>query len=172
MPATLSRNFNSVSLMGVKKIAIGSAVALVVLAGFLAWNWQPEKQAGIQTAHFLQAVERRNWEKVRAYLATNYTDRWGHDQALALEAAEQVFQQFLFLKVEHEIVSQAANRATGETRARVKISGSGGALAQIAMERVNGLREPFLFSWKRQSWKPWDWQITRIEQPELEIREW
>ncbi len=31
------------------------------------------------------------------------------------------------------------------------------------------LEKPFVFKWRHQSWKPWDWALVEIDQRELEI---
>jgi hypothetical protein len=51
----------------------------------------------------------------------------------------------------------------------VKISGNGGAVAQVVMERVNGLQQPFTFTWHKVGSAPWNWQLTHIDHPELNI---
>jgi hypothetical protein len=38
-----------------------------------------------------------------------------------------------------------------------------------ARDEVNALREPFTMTWRKKSWKPWDWELIRVEQPELRI---
>lgn len=53
------------------------------------------------------------------------------------------------------------------TRTVLKISGNGGPVAQIVMERVNTLRGPFTFAWRKASWRPWDWQLTSVDHPDL-----
>jgi len=40
------------------------------------------------------------------------------------------------------------------------------------MSRVAELKEPFSFTWRQVSWKPWDWKLVRVDQPELEITEY
>ena len=60
---------------------------------------------------------------------------------------------------------------TGTTRARLILAGRGSPLAEYAVERVARLTQPFTFTWRQRSWKPWDWVLTKMEQPELEIGE-
>jgi hypothetical protein len=154
--------------MNFKRMALAGCAVLLIITAYLAWHWQPERQVRAHTRQLLSAVERRNWDTMRALLADNYSDRWGHDKEFVLKGCEQVFGTFLFLNVEHEIT--AVDLGFGSATARVKISGQGGAPAQFVMSTVNGLPEPFVFFWEQRSGKPWDWQLVKVEQPSLEIR--
>jgi hypothetical protein len=152
-----------------RKIALAAASALPVIALCLLWLWQPERQVRLHTTHFLKKVEDRNWDKAALFIAGHYTDRWGHDKAFVVRESREVFRQFLFLTIENKTLACDLQGNSATTRTVVKITGSGGPLAQLVMERVNTLREPFVFEWRQQSGKPWDWQLTRIDQPELSL---
>ena len=135
----------------------------------LLWLWQPERQVRLHTTHFLKKVERRNWDGARDMMAGDFKDRWGHDRNSALEDAREVFSQFLFLTVENRTTYSVVYGSEGGTDTVVKISGHGGAGAQLVMERVNGLHQPFHFSWRKSGQAPWNWELTRIDQSELNI---
>jgi hypothetical protein len=150
-----------------RKYAPAAVAALVALALYLLWLWQPERQVRLHTAHFLKKVERRNWDGVSDFIAADYRDRWEHDKESAVADAREVFRQFLFVTVESRTDSCELASDSATTRTVIKISGSGGPVAQLVMERVNTLRDPFTFGWRKASWKPWDWQLTGIDHPEL-----
>ena len=152
-----------------KKIYIIVLAALLGLALYAAWLWRPERQVRLHTAHLLKAVEGRQWKKVDSFVADNYSDRWSHDKGFVLRASTEVFGQFLFLSIQGQTLQCDISGSTGLTRDTIKITGSGGPVAQIVMETVNRIRAPFVFTWERKSWKPWDWRLIRIDQPELEI---
>lgn len=141
--------------------------ALVALALYTLWLWQPERQVRLHTAHFLKKVERRNWDAMGEFMAADYRDRWEHDKESAVADAREVFRQFLFVTIENRTDSCELAGDSGTTRTVIKISGSGGPVAQLVMERVNILRDPFVFAWRKASWKPWDWQLIGIDHPEL-----
>jgi hypothetical protein len=100
-------------------------------------------------------------------MADDYEDRWEHDKETALANAGEAFRQFLFVTIENRTDSCEVAPASATTRTAIKVSGSGGPMAQLVMDRVNTLREPFVFTWRQASWKPWDWLLTRVDQPEL-----
>ena len=123
----------------------------------------------LHTTHFLKKVERQNWNKALVFIADDYKDRWGHDKESVLRETREVVGQFLFLTIENKTVACDLHGASATARTVVKITGTGGPLAQLVMERVNSLREPFTFEWRQPGWKPWHWQLTRVDQPELRL---
>ena len=152
--------------MDLKRLASGAAAGLLALALWLAWLWQPERQIRLHTAGLINAIERRNWSKAQDLLADNYSDRWGHDKGFVLSGLQQVFGSFVFLKIEHESLS--VNAASGRTLTRVKMSGQGSVVAQFVMAKVNGLSEPFSFTWVKAGRMPWNWQLTGLDHPTLD----
>ncbi|EDY16841.1 conserved hypothetical protein [Chthoniobacter flavus Ellin428] len=142
---------------------------LVLWGLWLLWLWQPERQVRLHTTQFLKKVQQRNWKAVPAFMADDFSDRWGHNKAAAVEDAEQVFSQFLFLTIENRTEQCEVHGREGTTSTWIKISGNGSAIAQLVMERVNGLQKPFIFTWRKVGSAPWEWQLTHIDQPELNI---
>jgi hypothetical protein len=155
--------------MDFKKIALLSGTALLALALYCTWLWQPARQVQRHTATFLKAVERRKWDKVATLMADDYADRWEHDKGFVLHNAPPVFRQFVTLEIQNDPSLPEEVGKEGTSYTIVRISGQGSPIAQYVTEKVNVLRSPFFFTWRRASWKPWDWQLTRLEQSELEI---
>ena len=152
-----------------KKNARTAAAVLAAAALYAAWLWQPARQVRLHTAHLLGAVERRQWDRVQTFVADNYSDRWGHDKEFVLRETREVFRQFLFLTIQSDPAPPALDGTDATIGTPLKLAGSGSPVAQFAVEKVNTLRAPFTFTWHRASWRPWDWRLTRVEQPELEI---
>ena len=141
----------------------------MTLALYLLWLWQPERQVRLHTAHFLGKVERRNWEAAARFMAADYRDRWWHDRATALAEAREAFRQFLFVTLEVRTDSCELAPESATTRTVLRVSGQGGPVAQLVMERVNTLREPFVFAWRKAGWPPWAWELTSVDHPELNV---
>ena len=137
----------------------------------LTWLWQPERQASKHHAHLLIALEKRDWSKVASFIDPAYSDRWKHDKSFVLRATREVFRQFFVLTIHGDALDCGQNSGTVTLTAHITIEGTGTAVAQMAMQRVNTLREPFTFEWKRRSWKPWDWTLVRVDQPQLQLEE-
>lgn len=153
------------------RLQILLATLAVVAISALAFHWSPGRQVRLHQQNLQKAVEKRKWERVGEFVADDYTDRWGQNRARALEHLPQAFQDFLAIGILNEDVVIRADGDRHIFEARIKIVGSGGPLAQFVMDRVDGLKQPFSFAWRRQTWKPWDWRLVQIDQPEIEIPE-
>ena len=156
-------------MMMIRKYALSAAIVLVLWALWLAWLWQPERQVRLHTSHFLKKVERRNWAAAKEMMAADFTDRWEHNKASAIEDAQMVFSQFVFVTIENRTTRCLIYPPEGFADTKVKISGNGGGVAQLVMSRVNSLQEPFTFTWRKMGSAPWQWELIRVDQPELNI---
>lgn len=151
--------------------AVYAVVLLGIVAIYTAALWQPARQVQLHQANLLRAVEKRNWERFASFMADDYSDRWGHDKEFVVRESREVFRQFLFLTVRQEVRATTILDQKGTVVARIELTGSGGPLANVVRERVNALSEPFTFRWRQRSWKPWDWQLVQVDQPELDLSE-
>ena len=155
------------------KLCIGAAIFAIIFAAiFCVRLWQPEHQALLHTEHLLNAAGNRDWRKVAAFLDDSYTDRWGHDKASAISDARTALQQFFSLRLASDPgvpLTIHLNGERAEVTMRLKMEGSGTAFAQEVKRSINSLRAPFTFEWRRKSWKPWDWQLVRADNAELQI---
>ncbi len=145
------------------------AVAALACAVRLLWLWQPEQQVRRHTEKLIAAVEDKDWKRLAEITADDYSDRWGHDKNAVVARSREVFSQFFAIEIEASGLVVAESDGVGTASARLALRGSGGPLAQLAIERAATLRAPFVFTWRLRSGKPWDWVLTRIEQPELEL---
>lgn len=155
--------------MDFRKSSLRALVALLLVVGWCTWLWQPAHQVRLHQKNLLKAYERRDWPGVDGFLDAKYADRWGYDKEFVLRASKEVFSQFLTLGISSEVVNCTASGSSGQISFRVKMQGQGSPLAPMVTERVNSLHEPFACEWARQSWKPWDWKLVRMDQPELDI---
>lgn len=146
-----------------------AAIILLAAALLLAWHWHAGRQVHLHQQHFLETVGDRNWKKAADFLAADYRDRWGQSRAEVLQRLPQAFQDFLACGVESESESLEWKGGDGIVRARIRIVGSGGPIARFVMEEVGKLEQPFALTWRKQSWKPWDWALVSVDQPQIEI---
>ncbi len=102
-------------------------------------------------------------------LAGDYRDRWQQDKAIVMQRSREVFGQFVMLTVERESRGLRMDAGRWLLTEKVRLKGLGGPLAMLARDAVNALREPFMMEWRRRSWKPWDWELQSVAQPELEL---
>ena len=144
---------------------------LFVLVIYFGLLWQPARQVRLHQRHLLRSVEKRDWPAFGHFIAADYHDRWGHDKANVIDNVKQVFSQFLACDIRTEERSLIMADAAGTIGSRLTLGGSGGPLAALAIQHINGLTEPFSFNWAHRSWKPWDWELIEVDQPQLDIRD-
>ena len=147
-----------------------AAFLFVAWTLYCLWLWQPERQVLKHHEHFIKAAENRNWRRVEAFIDARYSDRWGHDKAFLLRESREILRQFFALSIESTVGSCEVIGDTATVPATLKIAGTGTAITEYAKNEVNALREPFVFEWKRQSWKPWVWTLMRVDQPQLRMQ--
>lgn len=142
---------------------------LLLAAIWLRWWWKPERQIPRAQARLLSVIKKRDFGTMAGMLAADYGDRWGQDKATVIERSREVFGQFAMLTVEHEARGLRMDSGAFFLSEKVTLKGLGGPLAMAARETVNALREPFVTEWRKRSWKPWDWELKSVAQPELEL---
>ena len=144
-------------------------IAVLALAIWLIWWSRPERQVRRAQVRLLDALESRDYPALARLMAEDYRDAWDHDKANVLRRAPQVFDQFLTLDIEGEISSTVQEATDWVVRQKIVVKGFGGALGMHARDEVNRLKEPFTMRWRKRGWKPWDWELTRIDQSELRV---
>lgn len=155
--------------MNKKNMAMLLGGVLLLAAIWLRWWWKPERQIPRAQARLLSFIEKRDFASLEGMLAGDYKDLWAQDKATLIERSREVFGQFALLTVEHESRGLRAGSEVWFLAEKVILKGLGGPLAMAARETVNALREPFVTEWRQRSWKPWDWELKSVAQPELEL---
>lgn len=135
------------------------------------WWLRPERQIPRAQARLLSAIESRDFDAMAAMLAADYRDRWGHERAGVMARSREVFGQFATLTIGREKSVDRAASGTWFLSEKIRMRGLGGPLAMAAREIVNALHEPFVTEWRHRSWKPWDWELKSVAQPEIELPE-
>lgn len=144
---------------------IGAVLAVLLLA----LHWRPSRQVRLHQDHLLGAVQDRKWKSVGEFFAEDYKDRWGQTKPDALSALPQAFGDFLACGVISENARITWQEGAPTVHANIRIVGSGGPIAQFVMQQSRALTEPFSFRWRRGSWRPWDWKLVAVDQPQFEV---
>ena len=142
---------------------------LLVAVISLRWWLKPERQVRRAQGRLISSVEKRNFEAMASLLAEDYSDRWQHDKAIVLRECREVFRQFLTLTIERADFGIEMKDDRWVLREKLTLKGLGGPIAMFARDEVNALREPFAMTWRRRSWKPWDWEMVSVNHPALEL---
>lgn len=153
----------------IKIIGLIVVVGLMITSGVLYTFLQPEKVMERQQAKVTAAVERRSSKALLKLLAEDYRDQWKFDREQAAKALSEVGSQFIFLSVEEVSPTYDIQETEATVSMEMKLTGSGGPLAQEVMRRANKLKDPFTFYWRKNGPWPWSWEIVRIENPSLPV---
>jgi len=148
---------------------IGAASGAAAI--WLCWWLQPERQIPRAQSRFLSIIERRDFDAVAGMIAADYRDRWQQDRRAVVRHGREVFGEFVTLSISCEPRGLRMVSGAWLLSEKLTLGGIGGPLAMAARETVNALHSPFVMEWRRRSWKPWDWELKSITQPELELPE-
>jgi hypothetical protein len=146
-----------------------ASLVVVTIALRCLWLWQPERQLLLHQAHFRHAVEQRDWGRIQALLDSGYSDRWGYTRETGIQEARKWLGQFFVLTVTPGPVDDQLTPDGGTVTEQWKIDGTGAEGATLVQDALNSVQSPFLFQWKHASWKPWDWTLVRIDNPDLNL---
>ena len=150
-----------------RPLVIGLVIGLLVMAIVGARHYAPERTVARKQAALLEAIEKRSGSRLRTLLARDYLDQWEFDREDAATALLDVGSQFLILAVKPIDSRTEIVRGEATVTAMVRVSGSGGPIAQTVIRRANRLEEPFVFTWRKQGFWPGSWRLERIENPGL-----
>ena len=155
--------------MNIKNTVYALALAAIVLILFCLRLWQPERQVLKHQENLLKAASARNWPRMAEFIDGKYSDRWGHDKTSVLSDSREVLSQFLVLEITGASIETTVTGGVGTVSCRLKMVGRGSPVGEVVMSEINGLKTPFTFQWTCQSWKPWDWNLTLVDNPGLNI---
>lgn len=153
--------------MRAQTMLIAAAGVILALGVALVWHWSPERQVRLHQRDFLRAVESRDWSKVGEFVARDYRDAWGQSREELLGRLPDGFRDFLACGILMEEAVVVGTPQGREVRAKIRVVGSGGPIAQTVLQTSEELREPFGFEWRQTGRAPWAWQLVAVSQPEL-----
>jgi hypothetical protein len=146
-------------------VAINLVVSAVWFGGpFLKSS---QTQALDQHERLVALVAHRNWKQTLALMAVDYHDAWDMNREEAVSLGHEVLQGFLMLDLAWKPTSVAQEGKTATITGFIKASGTGAGFSQEVVSRLNNLREPFVFTWRKDGWKPDDWRLVSVKQTEL-----
>ncbi len=153
----------------VNRARLALAVLALAAAGTLAgWLLQPDRRLDRAWDGFLEGFATRRAAAVRAHLAEDYADRWGHDRESIGDELRMAFFHLETLQVTATRVrrSRAGDDARIEAVIRAEATGSAFAIDSVGL--FNRLEAPFSIEWRRDAGFPWAWRVVRIDHPDFE----
>ena len=124
------------------------------------WFYQPDRQLERRHRKLITAVESRNWKKLSA-MTTDDFHAGLYDKAEAFETGKELFRPFFSVQLTEHDKTRNGNVITS----LIRMEGKGAAFANEIVLLINQQKEPVVFTWRRMSWKPWDWKLFNAEHP-------
>jgi hypothetical protein len=146
----------------------GLSIALCI-GLYLSWLWRPERQVRLHALNFFHAIENKNWETVADFIAGDYQDQWGDDRTRVLERLHEGFQYIRAPRIMASDPSVEVQTQHAVWSGKVMLYSSDADVMEVLDQHVNALHTPFALEWRRFSRNPWDWKLTRVSNPGIEI---
>ena len=104
-------------------------------------------------------------------LAPNYSDRFGHNRETVVTNLQGVLRLFFAVTIRSQGTQFAINEEAATVTANMTLTGTGTGATEFVTSEVNGLAEPWVFSWRKASFWPWDWRLERVDNASLRLPE-
>jgi hypothetical protein len=146
----------------------GLGIALL-LGIYLLWLWRPERQVRRHAQHLFEAIQERSWTRLAEFIAPDFDDQWGDDRAGLLERMREVLWYVRVMRISASDASVQMQHRRAVWTGKITIEGDEGEVTAEIKARVNSLAMPFELEWRHVSAKPWDWKLTSVRNPSLEV---
>lgn len=149
-------------------IFLASIAAVLALIVFIVLQSRPAKMVAKKQSDLITGIEKRSPGRIERLVADNYSDRWGFDREDAVVAIVDVGSQFLALVVTEEDETTVIDGDEATVTAKLTFGGNPvGPAGQEVVKRLNRLKEPFVFRWRKESFLPASWRLVSIENKSL-----
>ncbi|MCH1407438.1 MAG: hypothetical protein L7V87_00255 [Verrucomicrobiales bacterium] len=169
MKKSQSNSQKHVSCSGSAKwILLASVAGVLGLTIFVILQSRPSKMIATKQSDLIVGIEKRSPGRIERLVAENYSDRWGFDREDAVNAIVDVGSQFLALVVTEDEKETVIDGKEATVTARLTFGGNPvGPAGHEVVKRLNQLDEPFVFTWKKESFLPASWRLVRIDNASL-----
>jgi hypothetical protein len=116
----------------------------------------------------LEAIQDNDGEALGELLGEDYADGFGLNRAEALKLAAAVRGHFVVCsvrRVSSELIMDPSGKSA-VSRGLIRLGGNGSPVAQSAIHASEASQTPTAFRWRRNSWKPWDWRLVSVDNPD------
>ncbi len=128
----------------------------------------PERGVERAWAGLVRAIEKNDRERLTAYLTEDYKDAFGLGREQAVELVASVRGQFVVCTIRRERPMRELrdDKRAAVTRALIRVEGQGSPVAAAVVQTAQSTQTPTEFRWRRDTWKPWDWRLVSVDNPE------
>jgi hypothetical protein len=143
---------------------------LIISIIWFGWPFlqSSKTQVSKQQSALLRVIEKRKWPEINLLIAPDYKDQWDQSRDQSLSVMKQLLGGFFVFTIDMKSLEVSVDGKTAKASGTMKMTGSGAGVSAMVMDAVNKLNQPFSFTWRKDGWKPSDWKLVSIAQPELE----
>jgi hypothetical protein len=117
---------------------------------------------------FLQRIVKRKRHQALLLTSETYRDVWEFDRNQLELALRDVDSQFLSLQLTPSQETSSYTDGSYLYTARLRLQGQTiGPVGPMMISEANQIQNPFTFHWKKESWWPWSWRLTKIDHPDF-----
>ncbi len=144
------------------------AAVLVFAAVVLHAHLHSEDIARRTHEDFVQRFVERNRHRALLLTSQNYRDVWEFDRYHLELVMRDVHSQFLSIQLTPSQETSTYTTGSYVYSARFHLQGQTiGPLGSLMLSQGNQIQTPFTFHWKKESWWPWSWRLTKIDHPDF-----
>jgi hypothetical protein len=143
--------------------------AVVVLAVWLAWPYFESDEAQLlrQQKRILTLASDGKWKTVTESIALEYEDQWSMNRIEAVKLAEELLMGFITLDIEWMEPEVTINGNIAKVRGIARMHGTGMGPSQAVKDQVNALKEPWVFTWRKDGSGAQGWKLLSLRNNEL-----
>lgn len=143
--------------------------AAVVLFAWLVWPYLESSAAQVERRQrrIIALAEKRDWDGVTECIALEYEDQWSQNRADSVVLAQELLAGFFMLDIEWTTSEVTVNDNIAKVRGMARITGNGAGASQFVKDRVNQIKQPWVFTWRKDGWRPSDWKLLSLRNAEL-----
>ncbi len=147
---------------------MAAAAVFVVGTVFVVSQMRSSVVLAKRQASLLDGIERRSPPRIQRLVAESYSDRWDFDREDLVLTMVDAGSQFLALVVtpEEQRIEIEGRRAVVTTRLVVGGNPVGPGGHEV-VRQINRLKEPFVFTWEKQSFLPSSWRLVSVDNAAL-----
>ena len=144
-------------------ILVVACLVLLWLGYHIVFKWNAEAMVTTRHAELISHFSDKKFKKCAPYFSDTYLDQWSFNKDDIMLSIRDIGGQFLILHITMEDFTVSTGDQAATSSAVLRLRGSGSAGAQIVVGEANRVKTPFVFHWRKESWRPSSWRIHRIE---------
>ena len=158
------------SILADRRFWIAATIGLILYSIYLVgFRWRPPTQVRLHQMDLIHAVENNNGRDLGNLISDSYSDQWGYTKKDLQLGFKEMRRGFLALELQPSEVEVNVEKVEGTFSAVIKLQGSGVWADQIKGV-LNKVNTPFVFTWRKEGGRPWDWKLISISNEELDLR--